>query len=85
MSNTLTAIDILVLETVTGGTSKAGSSSSSSATLSALTGIESSLADLKKPAQASAFGGNNLMLFALLAMNRPATTNVVYVGRRRGW
>jgi len=40
----------------------------------------------KQPAPSSALRGTNLMLFALLAMNRPAAqTNVVYVRRHGTW
>ena len=92
MSNSLPTLAITDLETVTGGAPvKGGSGSSSScnsAISSALTGLQSSIKDLSnnKPQQ-SAFGGTNLMLFAMLAMNRPAVsqTNVVYVRRRGCW
>ena len=91
MSNRLPTLAITDLETVTGGAPvKGGSGSSSSNTeiQSALTGLQSSIKDLSKPQQSSsAFGGSNLMLFAMLAMNRPAATqtNVVYVRRRGCW
>lgn len=89
MSSTLPTLAIAALETVTGGAPvKGGSGSSSQSDIqSTLTGIQSSLKDLSKPQQSSAFGGTNLMLFAMLAMNRPAATqtNVVYVRRRGGW
>ena len=89
MSNILPTLETCDLETVTGGKEVKGGSSSSSSTdiQSALTGIQSSLKDLSKPQQSSsAFGGTNLMLFAMLAMNRPAAqTNVVYVRRRGCW
>ena len=90
MSNILPTLETADLETVTGGKQvKTGASSSSSTDIqSALTGIQSSLKDLSKPQQSSsAFGGTNLMLFAMLAMNRPAAqaTSVVYVQRRGSW
>ena len=89
MSNNFPTLETSDLETVTGGKQvKTGASSSSSTDIqSALTGIQSSLKDLSKPQQSSsAFGGTNLMLFAMLAMNRPAAqTNVVYVQRRGSW
>lgn len=92
MSNSLSTLAITDLETVTGGAPvKGGSGSSSSSSNSeiqtALTGLQSSIKDLSKPQQSSAFGGSNLMLFAMLAMNRPAATqtNVVYVRRRGCW
>lgn len=93
MSN-LTVLDHDSLHAVTGGTktvdSKTPSGSSSSSALTAqLAGLQSSIKDLAaaKPQQ-SLFGGNNaVLLFAALAMNRPAPaqTNVVYVGRRHWW
>lgn len=82
MSNSLPTLAITDLETVTGGAPVKGGSGSS------LTGLQSSIKDLSKPQQSSsAFGGTNLMLFAMLAMNRPAATqtNVVYVRRRGCW
>lgn len=91
MSNRLATLASTALETVTGGAPVKGgsgsSSSSNSAISSALTGLQSSIKDLSKPQQQSAFGGSNLMLFAMLAMNRPAAaqTNVVYVRRRGCW
>lgn len=92
MSNSLSTLAIADLETVTGGAPVKGgsgsSSSSNSQISSALTGLQSSIKDLSnKPQQTSAFGGTNLMLFAMLAMNRPAAsqTNVVYVRRRGCW
>ena len=89
MSNILPTLETAVLDTVTGGKKLTGSTSSSSSPelLSTLTGLQSQIKDLSKaPAQSSAFGGTNLMLFAMLAMNRPAAqTNVVYVQRRGYW
>ena len=90
MSNILPTLEIADLETVTGGKDvKPGAGSSSSSDIqSALTGIQNSLKDLSKPQQSSsAFVGTNLMLFAMLAMNRQAApaTNVVYVSRRGFW
>ena len=93
MSNRLSTLAIADLETVTGGApvnggSGGSSSSSNSQISSALTGLQSSIKELSnKPQQSSAFGGSNLMLFAMLAMNRPAVTqtNVVYVHRRGHW
>ena len=92
MSNSLPTLDIATLESVTGGkqltSGKTGSDSSSNTEISsALTGIQNSLKDLSKPQPSSAFGGTNLMLFAMLAMNRPAAqaTSVVYVQRRGSW
>jgi hypothetical protein len=93
MSTSLPTLDPNDLDTVTGGKQKGagyGSSGSSgtSDVLSTLTGLNGQIKDLAKaPAQSSAFGGTNLMLFAMLAMNRPAPTqtNVVYVRRRGCW
>jgi len=90
MSNSLPTLDLHVLDSVTGGApvkGSSGSSSSSSELLSTLTGLQGQIKDLsKQPAPSSAFGGTNLMLFALLAMNRPAAqTNVVYVRRHGTW
>jgi hypothetical protein len=92
MSNRLSTLAIADLETVTGGAPVKGSgsgasSSSNSEISSALTGLQSSIKDLSSKPQQSAFGGTNLMLFAMLAMNRPAVsqTNVVYVRRRGCW
>lgn len=91
MSNTISTLESVDLESVTGGKAvKGGSygSSSNSELTTALTGLQSQIKDLSKPAQSSAFGGTNLMLFAMLAMNRPAAssqTNVVYVRRRGCW
>lgn len=88
MANTLTSLDLAALDTVTGGAPVKGGhpGSASSEILSSLTGLQSSIKDLaSRPAQPSAFGGSNLMLFAMLAMNRPAPTNVVYVRGRRCW
>jgi len=91
MSNTnLTTLDPSDLDSVTGGKlvkPGPGSSSGNSEILSQLSSLQSSIKDLSKPAQSgSAFGGSNLMLFAMLAMNRPAAqTNVVYVRRRGCW
>lgn len=94
MSN-LTVLDNDSLDLVTGGStpvqpqqSHPSPGSSSSALTSQLAGLQSSIKDLaaQKPAQ-SLFGGNSMLLFAMLAMNRPqvAQTNVVYVGRRSWW
>ena len=95
MSN-LTVLDNDSLDFVTGGATperpqpahSSPSSSSSSALTSQLAGLQSSIKDLaaQKPQQ-SLFGGNSMLLFAVLAMNRPqvAQTNVVYVGRRPWW
>lgn len=91
---TLTELDSAALDSVTGGTktveTKTPSGSSTSSGLSTqLAGLQSSIKDLataQKPQ--SLFGGNNaVLLFAALAMNRPAPaqTNVVYVGRRHWW
>jgi hypothetical protein len=92
MSNTsLTTLDSSDLDSVTGGKTVKpgpGGSGGNSEVLSQLTNLQSSIKDLNKPAQSSsAFGGSNLMLFAMLAMNRPAAaqTNVVYVRRRGCW
>ena len=93
MSN-LTVLDNDSLDSVIGGTktvdskTPSGSSGSSSALTTQLAGLQSSIKDLagaQKPQ--SLFGGNSMLLFAMLAMNRPqqATTNVVYVGRRGWW
>lgn len=70
---------------MTGGAPVKGGSNAEIST--ALTGLQSTIKDLSKPQQSSAFGGTNLMLFAMLAVNRPATTqtNVVYVRRRGCW
>ena len=94
MSN-LTVLDNDSLHSVTGGdkgspSTRPGSSSSSSALTTQLAGLQSSIKDLAaaKPQAQSLFGGNNaVLMFAALAMNRPApaTTNVVYVGRRHWW
>ncbi len=92
--NTLTVLDHDTLDSVTGGTKTVetktpSGSSSSSALTTQLAGLQSSIKDLataQKPQ--SLFGGNNaVLLFAALAMNRPAPaqTNVVYVGRRHWW
>ncbi len=86
MSNPLPTLAIADLDTVTGGApTKGGTSNAEIST--ALTGLQSSIKDLSKPQQQSAFGGTNLMLFAMLAMNRPAPaqTNVIYVRRRGYW
>ncbi len=93
---TLTVLPTDTLDSVTGGTktvetkTPSGSSSGSSSALSTqLAGLQSSIKDLasaQKPQ--SVFGGTNaVLLFAALAMNRPAPaqTNVVYVGRRHWW
>ena len=92
MSNSLPTLAMTDLESVTGGAPvKGGSGSPSSSTAqisSALTGLQSSIKDLSnKPSQTSAFGGTNVMLFAMLAINRPAATqtHVVYVRRRGCW
>jgi hypothetical protein len=93
MSN-LTVLDTSSLDAVTGGSGGSVTerpnpgSSTSSALTSQLAGLQSSIKDLagaQKPA--SLFGGNSMLLFAALAMNRPqvAQTNVVYVGRRHWW
>jgi hypothetical protein len=89
----LTVLDHDSLHSVIGGTSgerpqASHSSPHSSALTSQLAGLQSSIKDLagaQKPA--SLFGGNSMLLFAALAMNRPqvAQTNVVYVGRRHWW
>ena len=88
MTTTLDVIDPISLDAVTGGTaqkSPAGSSNNNSALVSQLTGLQSSIKDLAAQKPQSAFGGNTMLLFAALAMNRPAvaSTNVVYV--RRGF
>jgi hypothetical protein len=88
MSNTLTSIDLADLDSVTGGAPVKGGHAGpgNSEILSSLTGLQGSIKDLaSKPAQQSAFGGTNMMMFAMLAMNRPAQTNVVYVRGRRCW
>ncbi len=93
MSN-FTSIDPTSLDSVTGGKavkpntsvggSSSGSSGSSDALLSQLTGLQSSIKDLASAKPQSAFGGTNTMLlFAVLAMNRPQQSNVVVV--RRGF
>ncbi|MBL0215013.1 MAG: hypothetical protein IPQ07_14145 [Myxococcales bacterium] len=92
MSN-FTSIDPTSLDSVTGGktvkpnTSVGGSTSSSGssdALLNQLTGLQSSIKDLASAKPQSAFGGTNTMLlFAVLAMNRPQQSNVVVV--RRGF
>lgn len=85
---TLDAIDPTSLEAVTGGTTQKtpASSSGNSALVSQLTGLQSSIKDLAAQKPQSVFGGNTMLLFAALAMNRPAaaSTNVVYV-RRGCW
>jgi len=89
MSNSLPTLDLHVLDSVTGGGPVKGSAGSAnhSELLSTLTGLQGQIKDLsKQPAQSSALGGTNLMLFAMLAMNRPAAqTNVVYVRRHGTW
>lgn len=92
MSSSFDPIDTSTLVTVTGGkavssSANAGASSggSNDALSAALTGIQGSLKDLSKPKQQSAFGDQNtMMLFAMLAMNRPAPAANVVVVRRRG-
>lgn len=88
MSNTLTSLDASVLDVITGGKSVGTKTGNNDAVLSSLSSLQSSVKDLaQKPQQSSLFGNpTNVMLFALLASQRPAasTTNVVYV-RRRGW
>ena len=87
MSN-LEALPSVALETVTGGTNAVKTASTDAALTSQLSGLSSSIADLKaKPAQSGgALFGNptNMMMFAMLAMNRPQPVqpNVVVVGRR---
>jgi len=89
MSNSLPTLDLHVLDSVTGGAPVNGRAGSSNhgELLSTLTGLQGQLKDLsKQPAQSSALGGTNLMLFAMLAMNRPAAqANVVYVRRHGTW
>jgi hypothetical protein len=87
----MTTLDVIVptfLDAVTGGTTQKvpASSSSNSALVSQLTGLQSSIKDLAAQKPQSVFGGvNTMLLFAALAANRPAaSTNVVYV-RRRCW
>ncbi|MEO7097181.1 MAG: hypothetical protein ABI175_28230 [Polyangiales bacterium] len=94
MSN-LTVLDHDSLDSVIGGTktvenkTPSGSSSSSSGLSTQLAGLQSSIKDLAAQKQPqSLFGGSNaVLLFAVLAMNRPAPaqTSVVYVGRRNWW
>ncbi len=94
MSN-LTVLDNDSLLSVTGGDkgspSTRPSPSSPSGLTTQLAGLQSSIKDLAaaKPQAQSLFGGNNaVLMFAALAMNRPApvaATNVVYVGRRHCW
>jgi hypothetical protein len=88
----LTVLDHDSLDSVTGGTKTVDSktpSGSSSALTTQLAGLQSSIKDLasaQKPQ--SLFGGSNaVLMFAALAMNRPAPaqTSVVYVGRRHWW
>lgn len=87
---TLDVIDATSLDSVTGGTAQkapASSSNTNSALVSQLTGLQSSIKDLAAQKPQSVFGGaNTMLLFAALAMNRPAvaSTNVVYV-RRGCW
>ena len=85
MSN-LEALPSIALETVIGGANAVKTASTDAALTSQLSGLTSSIADLKaKPAQSSLFGNpTNMMMFAMLAMNRPqpAQPNVVVVGRR---
>ena len=84
--NDLTSLDASVLDGITGGKS-VGSKTNNDAVLSSLSSLQSSIKDLANKPQQSAFGNpTNVMLFALLASQRPAaaSTSVVYV-RRRGW
>ncbi|CAN5921883.1 hypothetical protein BH11MYX3_BH11MYX3_19410 [soil metagenome] len=90
MSNFAT-IDPTSLDSVTGGktvkpNSSTGSSSGSPELLGQLTGLSSSIKDLAAQKPQSTLGNSNtLLLFGLLAMNRPQqTANVVYV-RRGCW
>lgn len=76
MSNSFKSLDVVALETVTGGTA------SNDQLLTTLKGIQGSLADLSKPAQST-----NTMMFMMMAvaLSRPAAPSVVYVGRRGWW
>ena len=88
MTTTLDVIDPTSLDAVTGGTTQKAPSSSgnNSSLVTQLTGLQSSIKDLAAQKPQSVFGGNTMLLFAALAMNRPAvaSTNVVYV-RRGCW
>ena len=85
---TLDVLDPTTLDSVTGGTGQKmpASSGDNSALVSQLTGLQSSIKDLAAQKPPSVFGGvNTMLLFAALAMNRPAvSSNVVYV-RRGCW
>ncbi len=89
MSN-FTTIDTTSLCSVTGGKAvkpngNSAGSGSSDALLTQLTGLSSSIKDLAAQKPQSTLGNSNtLLLFGLLAMNRPQQTNVVYV-RRGCW
>ena len=77
----LTFLDSVALDTVTGG-----KTSSNEALTTQLSALQSSIKDLAKQPQQSAFGNpTNMMLFALLASrpSAPASTNIVYVRRGR--
>ncbi|HEY4181219.1 MAG TPA: hypothetical protein VGM90_30450 [Kofleriaceae bacterium] len=86
MSN-LTTLDLAALETVTGG--KDGTHSlphSNTATLDALSGINTSLASIRNQGTQSQGGlfnnPTNMALFAMCLANRPApASNVVVVPR----
>ena len=87
---TLPTLDLTSLASVTGGKTigtSGGSSASNSALTTQLTGIQDSIKDLAKPQQQSGLFSNptNTMLFAMLAMNRPAPASNVVVVQRRGW
>ncbi len=90
MSNTLTltSIETVALETVTGGTGRAPTTrsygSSTDAALTAqLSGLSDSIKDLARPQQNNT---NTMMMFAMaMALSRPAAPGVVYVGRRSCW
>lgn len=95
MSN-FTSIDPSSLDSVTGGgktvtgehgstSTSSGSSGANSALLTQLSGLQSSIKDLASAKPQSTFGNTNtVLLFAMLAAQRPQQqTNVVYV--RRGF
>jgi hypothetical protein len=75
MSNALTTIDTLSLETVTGGYKSSGD-----ALLKDLSSLASSIKDLSK--QTNGMSSSQMMLMVVLAMrNQAQSSNVVYVAR----
>jgi len=80
MSNEIKAIDLNVLDAVTGGTKRGDS------LINDLSYLATSIKDLTQ--KTSGFSSTQMMLLCCLALqrNQPnASTNVVYVSRGRWW